>query len=85
MSNWTERLRKVMDISEEEAKLAHPGIVGTEDVLFGILMEGENVAAVALRHMGVDLERALQEVKKITGKEPEPKKCTSCGRGLPHE
>ncbi len=52
--NFTERVRKVLALSREEAVALHHEYVGTEHILLGLLAEGEGVASAALTALGVD-------------------------------
>ncbi len=68
MARFTERAQRVLNLAAEEAvSLKHPA-VGTEHLLLGLLREGEGVAGKALTNLGVDLNRARQEVVQIIGK-----------------
>jgi ATP-dependent Clp protease ATP-binding subunit ClpA len=53
--NFTERVRKVLALSREEAARLHHEYVGTEHVLLGVLREGEGVAATVLENVGIDM------------------------------
>jgi ATP-dependent Clp protease ATP-binding subunit ClpA len=54
--NFTERVRKVLSLSREEAARLHHEYVGTEHVLLGVLREGEGVAATVLQNVGIDMD-----------------------------
>lgn len=56
------RVSKVMELAYDEARQMGASYVGTEHVLLGLIREGEGVAALILRRMGIDLERARKEV-----------------------
>ena len=59
---FTDRARRVLVMAREESsRLRHPAI-GTEHFLLGLLAEGEGVAAVVLRSLGISLEDARREV-----------------------
>ena len=67
----TPRIRRVISLAQEEAKRLNHTCVGTEHLLLGILAEGGGVAAMALRHAKVNLERARKEIlDEITPKTP---------------
>ena len=53
--NFTERTRKVLALSREEAHRLGHEYVGTEHILLGLIREGEGVATAALQSLGVDL------------------------------
>jgi ATP-dependent Clp protease ATP-binding subunit ClpA len=52
--NFTERVRKVLALSREEAVGLHHEYVGTEHLLLGLVREGEGVASTVLADLGVD-------------------------------
>ena len=64
---FTERAQKAILLAQEEAKNLRHNYVGTEHLLLGLLAEGEGVAAIALKNMGVDLEKVRNEVIKTIG------------------
>lgn len=64
-SRFTERAKKVVAISQEEAKKLGHNYMGTEHVLIGLVKEGEGVAARVLSNMGVNLEIIEQKIKKL--------------------
>ena len=64
---FTERARKVMILSQEEAhRMAH-NYIGTEHLLLGLLREDEGVAAEALSRVEVTLNKAREQVESIVG------------------
>ncbi len=71
---YTPRVKKILAFAAKEAKRLNHAYVGTEHILLGILGEGEGLAAQILERVGVDIERARQEV--IAEIEPEPNKFT---------
>ncbi len=65
--HYTPRAKKVVELSQDEArKLNHP-YVGTEHILLGLIREGEGVAARVLHNLDVNLNRARQQVMKLLG------------------
>jgi ATP-dependent Clp protease ATP-binding subunit ClpA len=54
--NFTERVRKVLALSREEAARLHHEYIGTEHVLLGVLREGEGVATTVLQNVGIDID-----------------------------
>jgi ATP-dependent Clp protease ATP-binding subunit ClpC len=46
--NFTDRVRKVLQMAREEAARLHHEYVGTEHILLGLIREGEGVAAAVL-------------------------------------
>jgi len=65
---FTDRARQTVVLAQEEARdLAHDHI-GTEHLLLGLLREGEGIAAVALRLLGVELARTRAAVEEMIGR-----------------
>lgn len=65
--HYTPRAKKVVELSQDEArKLGHP-YVGTEHILLGLIREGEGVAARVLHNLGVNLGKARQQVLQLLG------------------
>ena len=64
---FTERARKVLFLSQQEAKRLGHNYVGTEHLLLGLVAEGEGVAAQALQTIGINLQKVRSEVEKIIG------------------
>ena len=64
-TSYAERARRVILLAQEEALRLQSSHVGSEHLLVGLLLEGDGVAARALRHLGVELEnvRPLIEVE----------------------
>lgn len=61
----TRRLKKVVEIGFEEARKQASAYVGTEHLLLGVLIEGEGVAAHALRESGVSAETVRKELERL--------------------
>ena len=61
----TSRVKKVIEISFEEARRMGHNYVGTEHLLLGLLIEGEGIAAHVLNDLGVSLEAARQEIDRL--------------------
>lgn len=57
----------ILKLAKEEARRMEQNIVGTEQILLGILGEGTGVAAQVLRNLGVTLKDARMEVQKVIG------------------
>lgn len=66
--SFTERAKKVLDISAEEARSLGHELVGTEHILLGLVREGSGVAARVLEALGVDADKVREEVVRIVGK-----------------
>ncbi len=56
-----------MVLAQEEARMLNHDYIGTEHILLGLVREGEGVAAMALRSMGVSLEAVRSQVEDIIG------------------
>jgi len=65
---FTERARKVLSLSQEEAQRFQHNYIGTEHLLLGLVREGEGVAAVVLSNLGVELNRVREGVEAIIGR-----------------
>lgn len=64
-NRFTERARKVIILSKEEARRFNHDYIGTEHILLGLIREGEGVAAAVLEKMGLDLQTIRLEVEKV--------------------
>ena len=58
--NFTDRVRKVLTLSREEAIWLRHEYVGTEHMLLGLVREGEGVAATVLQNLEVKLDEIQQ-------------------------
>jgi ATP-dependent Clp protease ATP-binding subunit ClpC len=66
---FTPRAKKVLELSLREALQLGHTYIGTEHILLGLIHEGEGVAAQVLIGLGVDLDRARQQViQLVTGR-----------------
>jgi enamine deaminase RidA (YjgF/YER057c/UK114 family) len=61
----TSRVKKVVELSFEEARKMGNPYVGTEHLLLGILVEGEGIAAHVLQDLGATLEKVRGEIQKL--------------------
>ena len=61
---FSERARKVVFYSQEEAQKFGDGYVSTEHLLLGLVRESDSVAAQVLDRLGVSLNRVRAEVEK---------------------
>jgi ATP-dependent Clp protease ATP-binding subunit ClpC len=61
----TARVKRVVEISFEEARRMGHNYVGTEHLLLGLLIEGEGIAAMVLADLGVTLEAARAEIERL--------------------
>jgi len=65
---FTDRARRVVVLSQEEARLLNHNYIGTEHILLGLLREGDGVAAEALESLEISLEAVRQQVEEIIGR-----------------
>ena len=63
--NFTERVRKVLQIAREESITLKHEYVGTEHMLLGLCREGEGVAAAALQNLNVDSDEVRNSVLEV--------------------
>jgi len=61
----TSRVKKVIEISFEEARRMGNNYVGTEHLLLGLLIEGEGIAAHVLEDLGANLEKVRGEIERL--------------------
>jgi ATP-dependent Clp protease ATP-binding subunit ClpC len=79
--NFTDRVRKVLQMAREEAARLHHEYVGTEHILLGLIREGEGVAAAVLTNLNVDLEEIQQKIEETVKKGKAP---AAAGPDLPY-
>ena len=79
--NFTDRVRKVLQMAREEAARLHHEYVGTEHILLGLIREGEGVAAAVLTNLNVDLEEIQQKIEETVKKGKAP---ATAGPDLPY-
>src|SRR5438309_6098317 len=61
----TSRVKKVIEISFDEARRMGHNYVGTEHLLLGLLIEGEGIAAHVLEDLGATLEKVRSEIERL--------------------
>lgn len=61
----TARVKKVIEIAFEEARRMGHSYVGTEHLLFGMLIEAEGLAARVLGDLGVTIQKAREQVGRM--------------------
>jgi ATP-dependent Clp protease ATP-binding subunit ClpA len=66
-SLFTEQARRVIELAEEEARLAQHGSISTGHLLLGLVRESEGSAAKVLCELGVELSRLRAEVTFVMG------------------
>jgi ATP-dependent Clp protease ATP-binding subunit ClpA len=65
---FTDRARNTVVLAQEEARRLNHGYIGTEHLLLGLLVEGDGLAARALRRLGIGLEAVRADVETIIGR-----------------
>ena len=65
---FTDAAIKVMRLSQEEARRLGHNFVGTEQILLGLIREGNGIAAKALQSLGITLKAVREEIEKIIGR-----------------
>ena len=68
--SYTPRTKKVLEMSAREARDLGQNYVGTEHILLALMREREGVAAQVLIQMGLDLEKAREELLRACGAAP---------------
>jgi ATP-dependent Clp protease ATP-binding subunit ClpA len=62
--NFTDRVRKVLEMAREEAARLRHEFVGTEHILLGLIREGEGIAAAVLTNLNVELEDIRRRIEE---------------------
>ncbi len=72
--NFSDRVRRVLQMAREEATRLHHAYVGTEHILLGLIREGGGVAAAVLTNLNVDLGETRRQIEETVtqGKAEEP-------------
>ena len=65
--HFTDSARRVLVLSQEEARHLHDDSIGPEHLLLGMVREGEGVAAKALSDTGADYYRVREVVEEHDG------------------
>jgi ATP-dependent Clp protease ATP-binding subunit ClpC len=65
---FTDRAIKAIMLAQEEARRLGHNLVGTEQILLGLIGEGTGIAAIVLNQLGITLELARTEVENIIGR-----------------
>ena len=61
---YTPRARKALQLAAREAGAVKKGSIKAEHIFLGLLFEGSGVAALALKNIGVQLEKAREEINR---------------------
>jgi hypothetical protein len=65
---FSDRARHVVVLAQDEARRLDHTWIGTEHLLLGLILEGEGVAAKALKSLGISLDSVRQQVEEIIGR-----------------
>jgi RNA polymerase sigma factor FliA len=65
---FTDRARRVVVLSQDEARMLGHDSIGAEHLLLGLVDEGEGVGAKAVQSLGIPEEAVLSRVEHITGR-----------------
>lgn len=65
---FTDKAVKSIMLAQEEARRLGHNLVGTEQILLGLIREETGVAAIVLNDLGITLEKARDAVEKIIGR-----------------
>ncbi len=79
--NFSDRVRRVLQMAREEAARLHHHYVGTEHILLALIREGEGIAAAVLTNLNVDLEEIQQKIEETVKK---GKEAAAAGPDLPY-
>lgn len=63
----TPRAKKIIELAVDESRLMEHTHIGTEHILIGLIREVEGVGAGVLESLGVNLEIARSEVRRVLG------------------
>jgi ATP-dependent Clp protease ATP-binding subunit ClpA len=66
---YTSRAKKILEFSMSEARELNHHYVGTEHLLLGVLREEKGIGAQALSEVGIDVETARNEVRRLLGED----------------
>ncbi|XP_021760709.1 ATP-dependent Clp protease ATP-binding subunit ClpA homolog, chloroplastic-like [Chenopodium quinoa] len=65
---FTDKAIKVVLVAQEETRRLSHNVVGTEQILLGLVGEGSSIAAKVLKSAGITLKIARLEVEKLVGR-----------------
>ncbi len=74
--------RRVVVLAQDETRDLGHNYIGTEHILLGPIREGEGVGAQVLAGLGVDLNRARQQVIQLLHGRPAPVMAGDLGERL---
>ena len=65
---YSERAQRVIIRAQDVARRLGFDWAGTEHLLLGLIDEGQGIAAIALRRLGVDLDQSRAEMERALGR-----------------
>ena len=68
--NYTPRTKRIIDLSYEAARVMNSKLVGTEHILLAILKEGQGIAVMILRNLGIDTESLEASIMRALNGNP---------------
>jgi ATP-dependent Clp protease ATP-binding subunit ClpC len=77
----TPKAKRVLELAADEARRMRHNYIGTEHLLLALLREKEGLAAIVLRKLGLNLEKARQQVMEYLG--PDAPSAEKAGSGVP--
>ena len=67
LEEFTDLARRVLRFAHEEAEDLQQRMIGSEHILLGLVQEESGIAGRVLQDLGVELERAREMTKRLTG------------------
>ena len=62
---FTDKVRKVLVLAQDEARALHQPYVGTEHILLGLIQEKDGLAAQALERLGVAYDAVVKGIREV--------------------
>ncbi len=67
MERFTQRARRVLSLAHQEAERLRQRYIGTEHLLLGLMEEEGGIAGRVLRDLGLEQERLVEMVERLSG------------------
>jgi hypothetical protein len=67
---YTPRAKRALQLAAREAAVLRQPHVGAEHIFLGLLLEGDGVAALVLKSLGVDANKARREILRESNRQP---------------
>jgi ATP-dependent Clp protease ATP-binding subunit ClpC len=77
----TPKAKRVLELAADEARRMRHNYIGTEHLLLALLREKEGLAAIVLRKMGLNLDKARSQVMEYLGPNAPGEKAMAGGGG----